>query len=81
MTSLGNAMTLDDFMALIHDELGLRLTVQDATVSFDELPGWDSVLALQLLAALERVVGRRISMPDALEARNLRHIYELAVAQ
>lgn len=73
--------TLNDFMALIYDELGLPLTADDATVSLSELPGWDSVHALALLTALERETGRVISVPDALEAPDLQHIYALAVGE
>ena len=73
--------TLNDFMALIYEELGLSLTANDTTINLSLLPGWDSVHALQLLTALERKTGRRISMPDALEAPDLQHIYALAVGQ
>ena len=72
--------TLDDFIALVRDEIGLEVTVGDAGRGLEEIPDWDSVHLLQLLTALERETGRRISMPDVLEATSLAHIYSLSVA-
>ncbi|MFF1612749.1 phosphopantetheine-binding protein [Amycolatopsis sp. NPDC058278] len=72
--------SLDEFVTLVRDEIGLALTAGDVTVEFDRLPGWDSVLLLRLVTLLERETGRGISFPDVLEAPNLARIYDLAVA-
>ena len=72
--------SISDFAALVRDELGLPVTVQNVGLGFDELPGWDSVHLLTLLAVLERASGRRISLADVLEAPSLECIYALAVA-
>lgn len=71
--------TIDDFVNIIRDELGLELTTEDIGRSFDEVPGWDSVHLLTLLTVLERTTGRQISMPDVLAASSLERIYSLAV--
>jgi acyl carrier protein len=71
--------SIDEFVALINDELGLPVTAQDATLGFDELPGWDSVHLLWLVTALERTTSRRVSMPDVLQASSLADVYALAV--
>lgn len=71
--------TIDDFIALVQDEIGIPVTVKDAGVGFDELDHWDSVHLLTLLVALERATGQRVSMPDVMEATSLRDIFELAV--
>ncbi|MGA5703192.1 phosphopantetheine-binding protein [Peterkaempfera bronchialis] len=63
------------------DELGLDITPQDATLDFDQLPGWDSLHLLTLLTALERVTGRRLSLPDLLEARTIAEVFEIASAR
>jgi hypothetical protein len=70
--------TIDDFVCLVRDEVGLLVSIEDVGVGLDEIPGWDSIHLLYLLTALERTTGRRISMPDVLSASSLAHIYELA---
>lgn len=72
--------TIDDFVALVCDEVGLPVTAEDIESGFDQVPGWDSVHLLTLMMALERRTGRPISMPDLLEAPSLGHIYRLAVS-
>lgn len=72
--------TIDDFIALVHAELGLRVTREDVTRTLDEVAGWDSVHLLALATALERETGRRIVLPDLLEAGSLEGIYAVAVA-
>jgi acyl carrier protein len=69
--------TIDDFMAFVETELGLPVTVADATQDFDGLAGWDSVHLLSLISAVERRTGRSVSLADALEASNLADIYRL----
>ncbi|MGW0191517.1 phosphopantetheine-binding protein [Streptomyces sp. NPDC003362] len=71
--------TIDDFLALVHDEIGLRLTPEAVRHSFDQLPEWDSLHLLTLLTALERQTGQRVPMPQVLEATSLWDIYELTV--
>jgi acyl carrier protein len=72
--------SMDDFVTLVREELGLLVDRGDVGRQLDELPGWDSVHLLQLLTALERTTGRRISLPAVLEAPDLEHIYLLATA-
>lgn len=74
-------ITIDDFIALVQDEVGLAVTAQHASLHFDQVPGWDSVHLLSLLTALERKTGRSISLPEILEASNLADIYSLALRQ
>ena len=70
--------TIDDFVALVREEIGLPLELADLDRHFDELPGWDSVHLLQLLTVLEKKTGRRISLPAVLESSSLENIYALA---
>jgi acyl carrier protein len=72
--------SLDDFVSLVRDQLGLPVTLENVTDGWDELPGWDSVHLISLLAALERETRRPISLPGMLEAASLQEIYALAVA-
>ncbi|MET9352428.1 acyl carrier protein [Streptomyces sp. NPDC006617] len=71
--------TVDDFVALVCDEVGIQIAAEDLDTGFDQVPGWDSVHLLTLMMALERSTGRRVSMPDLLEAQSLGHVYRLAV--
>jgi acyl carrier protein len=71
--------TIDDFLVLVRDEIGLPIAPEDADLPFDQVQGWDSVHLLSLLTALERETGRPISLPDVLEAASLREIHTLAV--
>jgi acyl carrier protein len=70
--------TIDEFMAFVETEIGLPVAPADATRSFDELAGWDSVHLLSLITAVERRTGRSISLAHAIEAANLAEIYALA---
>lgn len=70
--------TIDDFVDIVRDEIGIPVTADTLTLGFDELPGWDSVHLLSLVMVLERETGRRIAMLDVLEASSLKHIYGLA---
>jgi acyl carrier protein len=71
--------SIDEFVAVVRDELGLAVTVADAERSFDEIPDWDSVHLLWLLTVVERRTGRSVSLPDVLEARNLEDVYAAVV--
>lgn len=72
--------SLDDFVALVRDELGLPVTAENVGHGWDELPDWDSVHLISLLSALERETHRPISLPAMMEAASLQEIYALAVA-
>ncbi|MEU9080409.1 acyl carrier protein [Kitasatospora sp. NPDC004745] len=72
--------SVDDLIALIQDELGLPIGTEDATASFDDVPGWDSVHLLWLLTALERETGRSLPLAALLEAPSLQAVYDLASA-
>ena len=71
--------TIDEFLQLVRDGLGLPVTAEDAERGLDEIPGWDSVHLLWLLTSLEQRTGRSISMPDVLEASSLGQIYAAAM--
>ena len=71
--------SIGDFVTLVREELDLPITAEDACREFDEIPGWDSIHLLWLIAILEQKTGRGISVIDVLEAPNLEYIYELAV--
>ncbi|RKS68190.1 hypothetical protein BZB76_6438 [Actinomadura pelletieri DSM 43383] len=72
--------TIDDFIALLDQELGITVSAEDAGERLDRLPSWDSLHLLTLLSALERRTGRPVSLPDAVRAATLRDLYELTVA-
>lgn len=72
--------SIDDFVTLLGDQMGLLLTADDLDADLDEVAGWDSAQLLQLLVLLERETGRPIPVPLLLEARTLTAMYDLAVA-
>jgi acyl carrier protein len=72
--------TIDDFVALVHDELGLPVTVDDEARALHELPGWDSMHLLWLVGVLEQRTGRELRVVDILDAPNLRSIFEIAMS-
>ncbi|MEU8346319.1 phosphopantetheine-binding protein [Spirillospora sp. NPDC048832] len=71
--------SIDDFLELVRAELGLEVTAADAARSLDEVEGWDSLLLLTLAVSLESATGRRVRLPDLLEASSLEGIFEAAV--
>lgn len=71
--------TFEDFLFLVRDELGLPVDSGQADDLLDHVPGWDSVLLLSLLTALEREWGQPICLPDMLTATSFRDIYRVAV--
>ena len=73
------ALSIDEFVTLIRDEIGLPVTVDDVGRDLGELAGWDSVHLLTLLTALERETGRGVSLPDVLTAPSLGGIYAVVV--
>lgn len=68
---------IHDFVALLRDGLGLQLSDGDVQLSLDNVPGWDSVHLLWLVTTMEETTGRRVSLPDVLEASSLHDIYTL----
>ena len=73
--------SINDFVALVNDELGLMVTVEDEARALNEIPGWDSMHLLWLVALLEQRTGRPLSVIDILDAPNLKSIYELAAGR
>jgi hypothetical protein len=71
--------TFEDFLFLIRDELGLPVELDVADVQLDQVPGWDSVLLLSLLTAMEREYGYPMSLPDMLAATSFRDMYQVAM--
>jgi acyl carrier protein len=69
--------SIDDFVTLVRDELGLPVTRDNVGASLDDLPGWDSVHLLSLVALLERETNRMLPMFDLFEASSLEHVYRL----
>ena len=74
-------MTVDEFVTLVGAELGLPVTPDDIHRSLDAIPGWDSLLLLSLLSALERATGRRMSLAAVLEAPTLARVHSLATGE
>ncbi|WP_026422677.1 phosphopantetheine-binding protein [Actinokineospora inagensis] len=71
-------MTADEFVDLVRDELGLDISAEHLDRGFDQVPGWNSINSLRLLALLERAVGKPLSVPDLLSAPTLGSVYALA---
>lgn len=69
--------SLEDFVAILQDDLGLSITIADAGKDLDQVPGWDSAHILQLMSMLERETGHPVALPDLLSAASLKEIYEL----
>ena len=74
-------MDIEDFVALLRDELGLDVTADDIGKGLDELPDWDSAHLLWLLTALEAGTGTALSLPELIAAGSLKEIYELVVGR
>ncbi len=72
--------TIDDFLAILRDELGLQVSAQQAGLNLDQVADWDSVYLLSLLTILERRTGRSLQLADMLEAATLEEMYAVAVA-
>lgn len=70
--------SIEDLVALVRDELGLPVTIDDVGRNLDQIPGWDSMHLLLLSTTLEQRTGRRISLPDVLEASSLEGLYAVA---
>ncbi|MFE9445700.1 acyl carrier protein [Streptomyces sp. NPDC006602] len=72
--------SIDDFVALLRDELALSVTADDIGLGFDAVPSWDSVHLLSLCTILERETGRPLALSEVLEAPSLEAVYRLATA-
>jgi acyl carrier protein len=72
---------IEEFTAFVRSELGMALTSEDLSRSFDHLAGWDSLHLLWLLTAFERNFGRSLPFERVLSASTLGEIYELAVSR
>ncbi|MBU6536122.1 acyl carrier protein [Streptomyces sp. NPDC057245] len=70
--------TIDDFVRLVRDELGMPLAEHQVSADLDQLPDWDSLYLLKLVTALEQATGRQLPVGRLLEARSLSEIYRLA---
>ncbi|WP_370376094.1 acyl carrier protein [Catenulispora sp. GAS73] len=71
--------SIEEFVALLRDQVGLELTAQDAPKQLSEIDGWDSLHLLWVLTAVERRTGQAVSLPDLLEAGTLEDVYRVAV--
>ncbi len=71
--------SLEDFVAILQDDLGLSIRIEDVGKDLDQVAGWDSAHLLQLMSVLERETGRPVALPDLLSASSLKEIYTLAV--
>ena len=68
-------MTTESFLELLRDEVGLELAESDLDTAFDALEGWDSVMMLKLLGAVEQATGQPAPMMAFLEATSLRGVH------
>ncbi|MFD8882997.1 phosphopantetheine-binding protein [Streptomyces erythrochromogenes] len=69
--------SLDVFLRTVRDDLGLDIAVPEgADTALGELPGWDSLNLLRLVALLEES-GHRVPVHRLLEARSLREVHTL----
>lgn len=74
-----DCFTLEDYVRLVNDEIGMPLAPEQVSSDFDELPYWDSLYLLKLITALEGAISRKVPVGKVMEARSLKEIYELAV--
>ncbi|AQT75129.1 MULTISPECIES: phosphopantetheine-binding protein [Streptomyces] len=69
--------SLDVFLRTVRDDLGLDIAVPEgADTALGDLPGWDSLNLLRLVALLEES-GHRVPVHRLLEARSLREVHTL----
>ncbi|MFE9632068.1 phosphopantetheine-binding protein [Streptomyces sp. NPDC006463] len=72
-----NLDSVDTFLRTVRDDLGLDLDIPaGADTALVDLPGWDSLNLLRLLALLEES-GRRVPVHRLLEAHSLRDVHTL----
>ncbi|MFF8263764.1 phosphopantetheine-binding protein [Streptomyces virginiae] len=69
--------SLDVFLRTVRDDLGLDIGFPEgADTALGDLPGWDSLNLLRLVALLEES-GHRVPVHRLLEARSLREVHTL----
>ncbi|MFI8342868.1 phosphopantetheine-binding protein [Streptomyces sp. NPDC085639] len=69
--------SLDVFLRTVRDDLGLDIAVPEgADTPLVDLPGWDSLNLLRLVALLEES-GHRVPVHRLLEAQALRDVHTL----
>ncbi|WP_066363836.1 acyl carrier protein [Herbidospora mongoliensis] len=71
-------ITVEEYVALLRDQLALPVTEEDLGRSLDTVDAWDSVHLLTLCTLLERETGRPLPFARVLEAPSLAAVYELA---
>ncbi|WP_406452512.1 phosphopantetheine-binding protein [Streptomyces sp. NBC_00876] len=75
--SSADPLGLDGFLRTVGDDLGLDVDgPAGADTALTDLPGWDSLNLLRLVALLEES-GHRVPVHRLLEARSLRDIHTL----
>ncbi|AWN27780.1 phosphopantetheine-binding protein [Streptomyces sp. NEAU-S7GS2] len=73
-------MTETEFLTLLDEDLGLRLSVEDLSRDVDTLLHWDSMQLVRLLSVLEARTGKSIALTTLLEARTLNQARKLVMA-
>ncbi|MFF8430705.1 phosphopantetheine-binding protein [Streptomyces sp. NPDC016566] len=73
-------MTETEFLELLDEDLGLRLSAEDLNRDVDTLLHWDSLTLVRLLSLMEARTGKNIALNALLEARTLNQARKLVVA-
>lgn len=68
--------TLDELADLIESVLDLDMNLS-AQSRFEELPGWDSVNAMRLIAHIEKDFGVKLPIKEYLNAQTLGDVHGL----
>jgi acyl carrier protein len=71
--------SIEDFVAILQDDLGLSIGIEDVGKDLDQIADWDSVHLLQLMSVLERETGHTVALPDLLHASSLAEMYTFTV--
>lgn len=71
--------SLEDFVVILQDDLGLSIKIEDVGKDLDQIADWDSAHLLELMSLLERETGHPVALPDLLGASSLAEMYESAV--
>lgn len=71
--------SLEDFVTILQEEIGLGIKMEDVGKDLDQIPEWDSAHLLQLMSILEGEMGCPVALPDLLKASSLAEMYELAM--
>lgn len=69
-------LSKEEFIAILDEEIGFSISMEDLKVGLDSLADWDSIMLLRLQLILERKLRRRIALPKLLEARTIEAIFE-----